>query len=107
MNNAPLKELCSVLDAANVDLKAFSEETYSKLTAGKLSPVLQTLSTLKDQKIWFEITALIVPTYTDNIFVFREMCQWIIKNLGPDYPLHSNYSAPQIFVNLSHLWISG
>lgn len=95
MNREPLLELCKVLDGANIDLKSFSESTYKKLNYGKLQPVLDTLQTLRDQGVWFEITTLIVPTYTDDPSMIRDMCRWIGKRLGPDYPLHFSRFHPQ------------
>jgi pyruvate formate lyase activating enzyme len=101
INPAPLSELCRTLDAANVDIKSFSEVTYSRLNAGRLKPVLKTLSTLKEKNVWFEMTALIVPTYTDNIEMVKRMCEWILENLGPDYPLHFSRFHPRY--KLTHL----
>jgi len=91
----PLLDLCGVLDAANVDIKGFSQEVYGELMGGKLSPVLETLECLKERKIWFEMTALIVPTYTDDMEQVRKMCRWILDRLGPDYPLHFSRFHPR------------
>ena len=62
INRGPLLEFCEYLDAANVDLKSFDDSIYRKLNAGRLQPVLDTLTTLHEQKVWFEVTNLIVPT---------------------------------------------
>ena len=97
----PLLELCKYLDAANVDLKSFSEEIYQKLNSGKLEPILRTLKILKQQGVWFEVTNLVVPTYTDKPDMIRRMCDWLLKNLGPDYPLHFSRFHPQH--KLAHL----
>ncbi len=94
MNREALVDLCQYLDAANVDLKSFSEETYNKLNSGRLQPVLNTLKTLKEMNVWLEITNLIVPTYNDNFDMIREMCVWIKNNLGSDYPLHFSRFHP-------------
>jgi len=94
INVPPLIKLCTTLDGANVDIKSFSEQTYRTLNAGRLAPVLRTLKILKEHHIWFEMTALIVPTYTDNLEMVRKMCGWILENLGPDYPLHFSRFAP-------------
>ncbi len=88
MREEALGELCQVLDAANVDLKSFDEEIYKTLNSGKLEPILNTLKTLKREGVWFEVTNLIVPTYTDKPDMIRRMCDWLVENLGPDYPLH-------------------
>ena len=90
----PLRELCRVTDAANVNLKSFSEEIYRDLNTGKLEPVLATLKTLKREGIWFEVTHLVVPTYTDKPKMIRQMCDWLLDNLGPDYPLHFSRFHP-------------
>lgn len=90
----PLAELCSCLDAANVNLKSFDPEIYGKLNSGKLEPILETLKTLKREGVWFEVTNLVVPTYTDNLDMIRRMCGWLLDNLGPDYPLHFSRFHP-------------
>ena len=77
------------MDAANVDLKAFTEDFYKKLTLSALQPVLNTLLYLKKEaRVWFEITNLIIPSENDSEKEFHEMTEWIMKNLGPDVPLH-------------------
>ena len=76
-------------DAANIDLKAYSERFYKKICYGKLAPVLETLKYLKHEtKIWFEITNLIIPTENDDQKELHAMTEWIVENLGPDIPLH-------------------
>ena len=91
----PLRELCRVTDAANVNLKSFSEEIYRDLNTGKLEPILATLKTLKREGVWFEVTNLVVPTYTDKPAMIRRMCDWLVANLGPDYPLHFSRFHPE------------
>ena len=77
------------MDAANVDLKAFSERFYEKITLGALQPVLDTLVYLKKEtSVWFEITNLVIPGENDSEDELQRMCEWIMKNLGPDVPLH-------------------
>ena len=88
INKKPLLEFCKVLDGANVNLKSFSDAIYRKLNGGRLQPVLNTFKTLHEQKIHFEITNLAVPGYTDDPDMVKKMCEWIIKNLGADHPLH-------------------
>lgn len=101
INKPPLLKLCKTLDGANIDIKNFSEDIYSRLNAGRLKPVLRTVTILKEKGVWFEITALIVPTYTDNIEMIKRMCEWILENLGPDYPLHFSRFFPRY--KLTHL----
>ncbi|MEA3415346.1 MAG: AmmeMemoRadiSam system radical SAM enzyme [Thermodesulfobacteriota bacterium] len=88
INQKPLLELCKVLDAANVNLKAYSDAIYRKLNGGRLQPVLNTFMTLHEQGVHFEVTNLVVPGYVDDADMAKRMCEWILKNLGPDYPLH-------------------
>jgi len=88
INRKPLLELCKVLDAANVNLKAYSDDDYRKLNGGRLQPVLNTFTTLHKQGVHFEVTNLVVPGYVDDADMAKRMCGWILKNLGPDYPLH-------------------
>ena len=88
INQKPLLELCKVLDAANVNLKAYSDVVYRKLNGGRLQPVLNTFMTLHEQGVHFEVTNLVVPGYVDDADMAKRMCEWILKNLGPDYPLH-------------------
>jgi len=94
MNPEPLEELCKVLDAAHVDLKSFRDETYMKLNAGRLQPVLDTLKTLHKNNVWFEVINLVVPTWTDDLDMIGEMSRWLVKNIGPDYPLHISRFFP-------------
>ena len=94
INQAPLKNLCKVLDAANIDLKGFTENFYRELCGGELTPVLETLKTLKQEKVHVEITNLVIPTKNDEISVVKEMCLWIKKELGADTPLHFSRFYP-------------
>lgn len=82
-------EFFQYMDAANVDLKAFTELFYHHLTLSHLQPVLDTLAWLKhESSVWFEITNLIIPDENDSRDEIREMCRWILANLGPDVPVH-------------------
>ena len=77
------------IDAANVDLKAFSEEFYEKYTSGHLQPVLDTLIYLKHKtNVWFEITNLIIPGANDSDQELERMADWIVDNLGVGVPIH-------------------
>lgn len=77
------------IDAANVDLKAFTENFYGKITLTHLQPVLDTLKWLKHEtSVWFEITNLMIPTLNDDPAETRKLADWILANLGPDVPLH-------------------
>jgi pyruvate formate lyase activating enzyme len=94
INPGPLKNLCKVLDAANIDLKGFSENFYHELCSGELNPVLETLKTLKKEKVHVEITNLIIPTKNDEMSEIREMCLWIKKELGANTPIHFSRFYP-------------
>lgn len=88
INPRPLRELCKVLDGANINLKSMSDEIYRRLNGARLDPVLSTFKTLHRQGVHFEMTNLVVPGYVDDPDMVKRMCQWILENLGPDYPLH-------------------
>jgi pyruvate formate lyase activating enzyme len=94
INPEPLKKLCSVIDAANIDLKAFSESTYLRLSGGKLQPVLETLKIYRDMGIWLEITNLIIPKWTDNTDEIRKMCRWLADNGFSKVPVHFSRFYP-------------
>ncbi|HUL33594.1 MAG TPA: AmmeMemoRadiSam system radical SAM enzyme [Candidatus Eisenbacteria bacterium] len=77
------------IDAANVDLKAFTENFYGKITLTHLEPVLKTLEWLKNEtRVWFEITNLMIPTLNDDPSETKLLAEWILAHLGPDVPLH-------------------
>jgi len=89
INPEPRKEFYNYMDAANVDLKGFTERFYNKICAGELQPVLDTLIYLKKEtKVWFEITTLLIPGENDSEEELNAMTKWIFQNLGPDVPLH-------------------
>lgn len=88
INPEPLAVLCEVLDAATINLKAYSDDVYRALNGGRLQPVLGTLKTLHEQRIHFEIINLVIPGHTDDDEMVTSMCGWILENIGPDYPLH-------------------
>jgi pyruvate formate lyase activating enzyme len=89
MHAAARREFYAKMDAANVDLKAFTDEFYFKQCAAHLQPVLDTLVYLKHETdVWFEITTLLIPGKNDSDEEITAECQWIKKKLGPDVPLH-------------------
>lgn len=95
INDEPRKEFYKYMDAANIDLKAFTEDFYWRQTKGALKPVLDTLVYLKEHTdVWFEITTLLIPDENDSSEEITEQCDWIIKNLGPDVPLHFSAFHP-------------
>jgi pyruvate formate lyase activating enzyme len=94
INPKPLGELCNHLDAANIDLKGFTEAFYREICDGHLAPVLETIKTLKQRKIHIEITNIIIPTKNDDISGIREMCLWLKRELGTETPLHFSRFYP-------------
>ena len=99
INREPLLALCKYLDGANVNLKSFDDAIYGCLNGGTLEPVLNTFKTLHQQGVWFEMTTLVVPSYVDKPEMIKRMCGWILKELGPDYPLHFLRFFPQYKLN--------
>ncbi|MDD5005043.1 MAG: AmmeMemoRadiSam system radical SAM enzyme [Candidatus Omnitrophica bacterium] len=95
LNPEPAEELSLYLDAADIDLKGFTQEFYSSVCEGYLEAVLNTLKILKKNKVWLEITNLVIPTLNDDFGEIREMCVWIKENLGPDTPVHFSRFVPQ------------
>jgi pyruvate formate lyase activating enzyme len=85
----PRREFYAKMDAANVDLKGFTDEFYVKLTGARLAPVLDTLAYLHHETdVWLEITTLLIPGKNDSDAEIREESRWIRRELGPDVPLH-------------------
>ncbi|HXF94402.1 MAG TPA: AmmeMemoRadiSam system radical SAM enzyme [Nitrospiraceae bacterium] len=85
----PRAEFYRHMDAANVDLKGFSERFYKQICAGSLQPVLDTLIYLKHHThVWFEITTLLIPGENDSDQELEALTQWVVERLGPDVPIH-------------------
>jgi pyruvate formate lyase activating enzyme len=86
---APRAEFYARMDAANVDLKGFTERFYAELCAAKLAPVLDTLAYIKHETdCWLEITTLLIPGQNDSDAEVRALSKWVRAELGPDVPLH-------------------
>ncbi|MBR9691254.1 AmmeMemoRadiSam system radical SAM enzyme [Candidatus Woesearchaeota archaeon] len=94
VNQEPLKELCKYIDAANIDLKSFSDEFYKRITKGWLKPVLESLKTIKKQGVWLEVTNMIIPKLNDDMDMIKRMCLWIKEQLGEETPLHFSRFHP-------------
>jgi len=87
--DAPRRRFFSAMDAANVDLKAFTERFYRKVCGGELAPVLDTLLYLRHETaVWFEITTLLIPGENDGDAELAALSRWVAEALGPDTPLH-------------------
>ncbi len=95
MNPAPRAEFYQHMDAANIDLKAFTEEFYEKVAFAQLGAVLDTLRYLRHETdVWFEITTLLIPGHNDSDAEIAEEAAWLVDNLGPDVPLHFSAFHP-------------
>ena len=95
INPEPRMEFFQFMDAANVDLKAFTERFYHKITGSHLAPVLDTLKYIKHETdCWLETTTLIIPGENDSEKELTEMCEWVVENLGPDMPMHFSAFHP-------------
>jgi len=91
----PRVEFYRHMDAANIDLKAFTERFYHRICGGHLAPVLETLEYLKNETdVWFELTTLLIPEENDSDREIREMARWIHDHLGPRIPLHFSAFHP-------------
>jgi len=101
INRKPLDDLCQQLTAIKVDFKAFSDRFYHQTVSGSLQPVLDTMVRIREQGVWLEMVYLVIPTLNDDPQELRDMCQWIIHNLGTDVPLHFTRYHPQYL--LKHL----
>ena len=92
---SPREEFFAVMDAANIDLKAFTDRFYHQLTGAHLQPVLDTLSYIHEETdVWLEITTLLIPGENDSDSELHEMCEWIMRKLGADVPLHFSAFHP-------------
>jgi pyruvate formate lyase activating enzyme len=94
INEQPLRQLAKYLDGANIDLKGFSDDYYSKFSEGTLAPVLKSLKVLKEEGVHVEITNLVLAGYNDDDATAVKMCLWLKENLGPDTPLHFSRFFP-------------
>jgi pyruvate formate lyase activating enzyme len=85
----PREEFYRHMDAANIDLKAFSEGFYRRLAAGHLDPVKDTLLYVcRETEVWVELTTLLIPGWNDSDAELAEMTAWVVENLGADVPMH-------------------
>jgi pyruvate formate lyase activating enzyme len=95
MHDQARRDFYAKMDAANVDLKAFTDDFYFKLTGSHLQPVLDTLIYLRHEtKVWFEITTLLIPGHNDSDEEITALSRWVMRELGPDVPLHFSAFHP-------------
>ena len=91
----PLADLLPFLDAANIDLKSFSDEIYQKVSGGHLPTVLDTILAMHDAGVWIELTNLVIPTVNDDMDMIRQMCRWMVENNLTEVPLHFSRFFPR------------
>ena len=91
----PLADLLPYLDAANVDLKSFSDDIYMKVSGGHLQPVLDTILAMKQAGVWVEITNLVIPGVNDNMQMIHQMCRWLAAHDLAEAPLHFSRFFPR------------
>jgi pyruvate formate lyase activating enzyme len=95
MNEAPLGEMCRVLEAIKIDLKGFSDEFYRTVCSAELKPVLRSIRQVAASGVHLEIVNLVVPTLNDSERGFQEMTRWVAGELGPDVPIHFTRFHPE------------
>ena len=89
INPQSRKELYQNIDAANIDLKAFSDLFYRRLTRSEIAPVLDTIQWMKNEtNVWFELTTLLIPKENDSAEEIKQMCDWILSHIGDEVPIH-------------------
>ena len=91
----PLADLLPYLDAANIDLKSFSDDIYKRVNGGRLQPVLDTILAMRDASVWIEITNLVIPGINDDMQMIRQMCRWLADNQFAEAPLHFSRFFPR------------
>ncbi len=97
----PLRDILPYLDAINIDLKTFDDQSYQKLSGAKLKPVLKNLKIIRDSGKWLEITCLIIPGFNDSESMISKLCLWLIENGFKDTPIHFSRFFP--YYKLNHL----
>jgi pyruvate formate lyase activating enzyme len=88
MTEAPLREMCGVLDAIKIDLKGFSPDFYRKVCGVELKPVLRSIRQIARSKVHLEIVNLVVPTLNDSDTMLKGLAHWVVNEVGPDVPVH-------------------
>ena len=91
----PLTDLLPYLDAANIDLKSFSDDIYQRVSGGRLSVVLDTILAMKKAGVWIELTNLVIPGINDDMDMIRRMCRWMVDNGMEETPLHFSRFFPR------------
>ncbi|MFP4081176.1 MAG: AmmeMemoRadiSam system radical SAM enzyme [Candidatus Aminicenantes bacterium] len=97
-NPEPLRDLTPVVDGIKIDLKAFSEDFYAKYVSGELKPVLDAIKIVHQSPVWLEIVYLVIPTLNDSEEEIRTMSRWLMKEIGPDVPVHFSRFHPMYLI---------
>ncbi|MBN2163781.1 MAG: AmmeMemoRadiSam system radical SAM enzyme [Pontiellaceae bacterium] len=95
INPEPLKQICKYVDAANVDLKSFSDPFYEAICGARLKPVLKSLRIMKDSGVMIEVTNLLIPKLNDSSEETKKLSDWLLNTLGENTPLHFSRFFPQ------------
>lgn len=95
INAEPLRDICKYVDAANVDLKSFSDDFYREICSARLQPVLKAMKVMKECGVFVEVTNLIIPSLNDSEDETKQLCDWVAENLGDETPLHFSRFFPQ------------
>ena len=101
INPEPLKELLEIIDAFNIDIKAFNDDFYRKYTKSQIEPVLETISTIAKSDKHIELTFLVIPGLNDDIEEFEKMTDWIVQNCGRRTVLHISRYFPKYQMDIS------
>lgn len=102
VNPEPLRDLAPLIDAANIDLKSFSDDIYRRVSGGGLQPVLDTLVTLHEAGTHLEITNLLIPEVNDDMDMIRQMCRWLVEHDMQNCPLHFSRFFPRYKMSNSY-----
>jgi pyruvate formate lyase activating enzyme len=94
INEAPLREIAPHLDAANVDVKGFTDKFYKEVSGARLQPVLDACKLYRELNVHLELTYLIIPTKNDGAAELGQFCRWVVKELSPDVPVHFSRFHP-------------
>ena len=98
INPEPLQELTKVVDGIKIDLKAFNQRFYTNYVRGEFQPVLEAIKIVFKSKVWLEIVYLVIPSLNDSTNEIRKMSRWIMKEVGPDVPLHFSRFYPMYLI---------
>jgi len=93
-NKEPLKDICGLMNAVNIDLKGYSRSFYDDVVGCDIDVVLENIKMVAELPVWLELTFLAVPGYNTDLTLFKSMCQWIAYTAGPDTPLHISRFFP-------------